>query len=830
MKTLTIKNTVNEPLTGGHKTAKPVQTPVSTLTSLPAAVSHIQSKSLCACDGGCPRCSGVIQPKLTIGQPDDKYEEEADQVADQVMRMPEPKGSLVNGQSPLVQRKTGCSSCGEMDEEEPIQTKPIGDRITPLVQRQVDEEEEEVQPKLNGNDKIQRQVDEEPDEEEEEPAQLKALSNKSPPSPVGPGLQASVQSLKGGGKPLSAASRAFFEPRFGRDFSGVRVHHDPQAAKAAQAVNAQAFTMGRNVVFGAGKYSPATAAGKRLLAHELTHVMQQAHTGRRLLQRKAKPPQKAGKKNLRQVILPAKPRGNDKVRGIVHRWFEACPCRRIDYKLSGIFYNPALGNLAIAYRVCQGNAMVDFYTRLQSNAQAFLKGKAPPVGTARVGINVVLQGRRVGTKIVVEAIGTNRVPSGAVGGRAQVIFQGGKWRIILGSEFLRRLRNLPGQGTPNQLEISLGVQFGNLRFQVQLIDLLSQRRRQGIIFSFSWTKREKEPKCYHCFCPPAVRKYECIEDTLPRDEKIKEKVPVEYKKQYRYYFKYDKDHPAEEKSLRKRSADNLSALAADVKTGGIVDDIFGYASPEGDERNHNQDLSRRRAKKMKQLIRDSLNRAGLGKGVILPKPIGMGELLGRTPTIKPTSSLADIVTPGEIPQMAEKQILVGNEIGNKELRMEFIKLFKKLKTPKERLALFGLTEKDPLAKGVLKKIKRFMRSRRRTHRPWERIFRHLRIGVAIVKKVKMEERFKTVRHRGDIKIISVSDPRCKAYIKEAEKTGKFGKAHPNVLKPSASAADNYTDCLKKPTPDDLKKGCKYKLPKNYPRHLRGPSFARRRLP
>lgn len=81
--------------------------------------------------------------------------------------------------------------------------------------------------------------------------------------------------LSSAGQPLDAGARAFMEPRFGFDFSGVRVHTDARAAESAQSVNALAYTVGRNVVFGAGQYAPATSEGKRLVAHELTHVVQQ---------------------------------------------------------------------------------------------------------------------------------------------------------------------------------------------------------------------------------------------------------------------------------------------------------------------------------------------------------------------------------------------------------------------------------------------------------------------------------------------------------------------------------------------------------------------------
>jgi hypothetical protein len=79
----------------------------------------------------------------------------------------------------------------------------------------------------------------------------------------------------GDGQPLSAADRAYFEPRFGVDFSTIRVHTDQRAAEASQSLGARAFTVGSDVVFGAGEYSPGSAAARRLLAHELVHAIQQ---------------------------------------------------------------------------------------------------------------------------------------------------------------------------------------------------------------------------------------------------------------------------------------------------------------------------------------------------------------------------------------------------------------------------------------------------------------------------------------------------------------------------------------------------------------------------
>ncbi len=79
------------------------------------------------------------------------------------------------------------------------------------------------------------------------------------------------------GRPLDTATRAFFEPRFGRDFSKVQVHTEGQASESASAIGARAYTAGNHLVFSRGEYAPHTVEGRRLLAHELTHVVQQAN-------------------------------------------------------------------------------------------------------------------------------------------------------------------------------------------------------------------------------------------------------------------------------------------------------------------------------------------------------------------------------------------------------------------------------------------------------------------------------------------------------------------------------------------------------------------------
>ncbi len=248
------------------------------------------------------------QARLTIGQPDDEYEQEADHVADQVMRMPDPK----------LQRQPE-----NEEEEEMLQAKPLADQITPLVQRQEEHSEDEEepvqakampgqtpdiqricpeceketaqrQPMEEEEEELQPGYDQEPEEstpimesvptrdagelggEEEELLQLKSDTGVVPQ--VTSGIARDIHSIKGSGQPLSKSERAFFEPRFGIDFSQVRVHSDSRAASLAKSLNARAFTIGRDVIFGVGQFSPGSRSEKQLLAHELTHVLQQNQT------------------------------------------------------------------------------------------------------------------------------------------------------------------------------------------------------------------------------------------------------------------------------------------------------------------------------------------------------------------------------------------------------------------------------------------------------------------------------------------------------------------------------------------------------------------------
>lgn len=199
-----------------EKTKIAATTPASKI----AATTSVLLRRKCACGGSsgstgaCSDCEKPrllrqpLQTKLRINEPGDECEQEADRVAEQVMRMP----------------------------VSPMDRNPSPPSTIPLVQRRV---------------------------------------SGSGLAGAGTAPQMLHDVLNSPGQPLDAATRAFFEARFDHDFGAVRVHADRDAAASALLVQARAYTVGTDLVFGDGGYVPGTASGRRLLAHELTHVVQQ---------------------------------------------------------------------------------------------------------------------------------------------------------------------------------------------------------------------------------------------------------------------------------------------------------------------------------------------------------------------------------------------------------------------------------------------------------------------------------------------------------------------------------------------------------------------------
>ena len=162
----------------------------------------------------------TIQRKLTVGSPNDPLEHQADSVAEQVVRAPE---------NSFIQRK-----CHECEKENKLQKKPLSDSITPIVQAKSD-------------------------------SQVTASESTA----------TAIQSSSGKGSALDQRTNSFMSSRFGNDFSGVKIHTDSEAVQLNRDLNAKAFTTGSDIYFNEGQYQPQSLDGQKLLAHELTHVVQQ---------------------------------------------------------------------------------------------------------------------------------------------------------------------------------------------------------------------------------------------------------------------------------------------------------------------------------------------------------------------------------------------------------------------------------------------------------------------------------------------------------------------------------------------------------------------------
>ncbi len=194
-----------------------------------------------------------------MGTPGDVFENQADQIADQVVHMPDQ----------ALQRQP------MEEEEEMLQPKLLPGQPTPAIQRHpMEEEEERLQPKLlpgQGTPILQMQ----PMEEEEEMLQPKRQDHSYSVANEQDGIQDRIHEMRGGGQPLSSSERSYFEPRLGNDLSDVRIHTNEHASDIAQGMQARAFTVGHDIAFNQGQYDSSSTEGKKLMAHELVHVAQQ---------------------------------------------------------------------------------------------------------------------------------------------------------------------------------------------------------------------------------------------------------------------------------------------------------------------------------------------------------------------------------------------------------------------------------------------------------------------------------------------------------------------------------------------------------------------------
>jgi hypothetical protein len=210
-----------------------------------------------------------VQTKMTVNRPGDSFEQEADKTAERVMRMPAPGGANT------LQRQ-GADQVQRREEEKILRAV-----AEPRIQRR---EEEKILRSAAPGENAQQAL--EPHRAEEQILRATDETIHKAQSPTGvdgsPSVQNDVQSaIRGqmtGGEPLGADVRGFMEPRFNADFQGVRVHRDTEASHLSDRLSARAFTYKNHIFFSRNQYQPDSSDGKQLLAHELTHTIQQGQS------------------------------------------------------------------------------------------------------------------------------------------------------------------------------------------------------------------------------------------------------------------------------------------------------------------------------------------------------------------------------------------------------------------------------------------------------------------------------------------------------------------------------------------------------------------------
>ncbi|HJX29988.1 MAG TPA: DUF4157 domain-containing protein [Thermoanaerobaculia bacterium] len=191
-----------------------------------------------------------IQAKLTLGPVNDKYEQEADSVARQVTRQiaapstSQPAAEATGAPAGVAQRVEG------LDEDD-LQAKAMPGAVQRV--GELDEDDLKMKPMPGAVQRV----------------------GSGEGGAIDSQIEGSIEGARSGGRALDEGLRGSMEPAFGADFSGVRVHTDAKADSLNRSLQARAFTTGQDIFFRSGEYNPGSGGGKELVAHELTHVVQQ---------------------------------------------------------------------------------------------------------------------------------------------------------------------------------------------------------------------------------------------------------------------------------------------------------------------------------------------------------------------------------------------------------------------------------------------------------------------------------------------------------------------------------------------------------------------------
>jgi hypothetical protein len=764
-----------------------------------------------------------MQTKLAINTPGDAFEQEADRVADAVVSNRVPAAPRPMPASSRVQRcscSAGRHQCEQCKAQAASESGPVEESSAP-------------------------------------PAVSEVLNSP--------------------GATLQRSLREDLEGRFGgHDFSHVRVHTDARAAASARSVNALAYTVGNHVVFGSGQYSPGTRSGQHLLAHELTHVLQQQGSSAPAIQSKlaiggvndaaeheAEKTAKAVASGPARAVHPVQvthtgasvrrvyttPQRADEVRiadeGLpdhgsrhVMRYIAICPCHQVDDPQSGVFANPDVDDLVLVYRRCSGRHTWDYFGRLQSNASTALQVPSAPQGTARGGVTGHLGGDQTSGRIDANILGGNEVSGGQAGGQLRGVIEQGGWTFFLSAEYRRNLQ--PPTGTDrNQFSGEGAFCPPGLPFCIGAEGTIHDPTR-GDSFLVTARSRSSIPQidrdtCRTCICPRRLA-YSCWEDhpenTHPEDVQVTRTLEL------RYYFAWNSsEQESEAEYLRDASRRNFRKAADLLRTGRYqILMITGYASPEGAEAATpatrsgfagNQPLSDARATSTARRLRTFLNDQGLANVTVPASAGGAGELLGRRPAPSPSSQLNEIMSDAGFHDAEEISVfLMGSEIGNRDLESQFRALLSDPRmTPDLQMELFGLEHNDPARPQVTAAVAAFLATPRgTTSRPWDGIFRLFRYGVVFLRGTETETQDVTTPGHSD----TLDESPCRDHGRRLTRAGAFGPINPQTLEAQIRPRDEDTECAREEG-EARDEDCRYVPPPHTPDPLSAPDIAPQRL-
>lgn len=630
----------------------------------------------------------------------------------------------------------------------------------------------------------------------------------------GPVPDSVMDVLRSTGTPLDPVVRQYMEPRFGHDFSGVRVHSDSSAANSARAVGAFAYTVGQHIVFAEGQHAPHSAVGQHLLAHELTHSIQQRTSPISLnprlvvgavdtaaeieadrvadrvvagdvapavhvapapvLQRapgptlvdkpvgtdsddaKAEPdftsPQQRGGQG-RAATVDGGKRGDDEVKIHVVRYLCACAGHNeLRPKASGHLKPNPGGTLEL----CDGDVTVGVFGDIVP--------RTATKGTVKVGVDLNVA-NRVNVDVHGKAQNTGTEPQVGPGVEGRVKLPGGG-QVGVGGDALKGTQS----GKWN-IEGDVGYETpGGTKIGVKVTDTPGGPYTITPVVGGNLPGQNvSNQTCRSCKCPLF---YQCYEDIPPRPYETPTSYDVEQRGRLRYYFSLDKADDTTDAQLKNESKQTLDLAAQQVAAGSQISSITGYASPEDNREKPepNQKLSLARAQRLRDLLAKRL-----GSGVSLPAPIAGGELLGRVPAITPGSALADaMLSVGFGDAEDVTQFLIGSDIPNTKLADQFLGLLDRVTDPADRLKLFGVDASSPAAPKLLAAIEEFRKNRGRGRRPWEGIFGYLRYATVEISSKHKEAG--TEQHTTEGSFTPMSDDACKPYARHAEGEDSFGPA------------------------------------------------------